>query len=225
MIRSIFCLLILGAQSINGFAASSVAEVELTGDPSTSGLSGFRGTTYPLGDPNSKTHALDGVYSREKSDNPCYVAIGWEDINHAFTFGTIEKDLCGGHGSNVNMLTAQYPDSGGKSNWVFITGIQVCMNKSDDRIKGIHVHGKRITDTGQLADFNPDAQDSRTNCHQDHWQRWADCPAGQIATSAIMHFEAGKTPRSWTGVELQCRRLHVTGTVNYDNNAAGLKTK
>jgi hypothetical protein len=104
-----------------------------------------------------------------------------------------------------------YANTGGAANRVFVTGIQVCMNKGDDRIKGVHLRGQRITDVGTLVNFGPDAQDFRTNCHQDHWKRWANCPAGQIATAAIVHFEAGNTPRSWTGIELRCRSVRATG--------------
>jgi hypothetical protein len=73
-------------------------------------------------------------------------------------------------------------------------------------IRAITLRGQRITDAGTLEDFGPDQQDARTNCHQDHWKRW---PAGQIATAAIIHFEAGNTPRSWTGIELRCRGLRA----------------
>jgi hypothetical protein len=113
-------------------------------------------------------------------------------------------------------MGATYANKGGTANRVFITGAQVCMNKADDKIKGIHLRGQRITDAGTLADFGPDQQDARTNCHQDHWKRWVNCPAGQIATAAILHYDAGKTPRSWTGIELRCRSLRTAATTSSD---------
>jgi hypothetical protein len=52
-----------------------------------------------------------------------------------------------------------------------------------------------------------------------------NCPAGQIATAAIVHFEAGKTPRSWTGIGLQCRSLRVTGTTTVGSAASSTSSK
>ncbi|HEX3127069.1 MAG TPA: hypothetical protein VH394_07045 [Thermoanaerobaculia bacterium] len=205
--------LIVGAASILcaiGLTApifAQTAAVELTGDPFSTGLSGFPGSKFTLGDPDSSSRALVAVLSRERSDEPCFVSVGWEDVNQSSTNDAITKDLCGGNGPSSGTMGGTY----GPADRVFITGVQVCMNKDDDRIKGIHLHGKRITDEGTLVDFGPDEQDSRTNCHQDHWKRWVNCPAGQVATAAIIHFEAGNTPRSWTGIGLQCRGLRVTG--------------
>lgn len=207
--------LVVGAASILcaiGFTtpsfAQSVAAVELTGEPSSTGLSGFPGSKFTLGDPDSGSRALVAVLSRERSDEPCFVSIGWEDVNQSGTSDAVTKDLCGGNGPSSGTMGGTY----GPADRVFITGAQVCMNKDDDRIKGIHLRGRRINDAGVLVDFGPDEQDSRTNCHQDHWKRWVNCPEGQIATAAIIHFEAGNTPRSWTGIGLQCRSLRVTGT-------------
>lgn len=196
--------------AVPGFA-QTFAAVELTGDPAPSGMSGFPGSQFTLGDPDSNSRALVGILSRERSDNPCEVSIGWEDVNQSGINDAITKDLCGGNGATSSTMGGTYPNVGGEADRVFIAGVQVCMNKADDRIKGVHLRGMRITDTGKLVPFGPDAQDARTNCHQDHWKRWADCPDGQIATAAIVHFEAGNTPRSWTGIQLRCRGVRVTG--------------
>ena len=199
--------------------ALAAAAVELTGEPAPSGLSGYPGSKFTLGDPDSTSRALVGVVSRERSDDPCFVAVGWEDVNQSSSNDASEKNLCGGNGPNSGTMGATYANTGGTANRVFITGAQVCMDRGDDKIKGIHLRGQRITDAGTLEDFGPDEQDARTNCHQDHWKRWVNCPAGQIATAAIIHFGAGNTPRSWTGIELRCRGLRTTGTISVDTSA------
>ena len=117
------------------------------------------------------------------------------------------KELCGDKGPGSGGFVVTYPNSGGLANRVFVTGVQVCMNKSDDRVKGLHLKAMRISDSGTLVSFGPDAQESLTNCHKDHWKRWANCPAGQIATAALAHYEAGKTPRSLIGLGLECRAV------------------
>ena len=206
-------------------SAQSVATIELTGEPSSTGISGFPGSKFTLGDTGSGSRALVGVLSRERSDKPCEVSVGWEDVNQSSTNDAITKNLCGKNGATSSTMGGTYANTGGTANRVFVNGVQVCMNKGDDRVKGIHLRGKRITDTGTLTDFGPDQQDSRSNCHQDHWKRWVNCPEGQIATAAIIHFDAGNTPRSWTGIGLQCRAITVTGnSASYNTEPATLNS-
>ena len=223
VVRSAAILCTIGLLQPSPTLAAAV--VALTGEPAASGLTGFPGSKFTLGDPDSTSRALVGVVSRERSDDPCYVSVGWEDLNQSSVNGALTKDLCGGNGPTSGTMGATYANTGGTANRVFITGAQVCMNSSDDKIKGIHLRGQRITDAGILANFGPDEQDARTNCHQDHWKRWVDCPAGQIATAAIIHFEAGNTPRSWTGIELRCRSLRTTGTTSIDTAPSVLSNR
>lgn len=211
--------------TIQTVQAQSVATVELTGEPSSTGISGFPGSKFTLGDSGSSSRALVGLLSRERSDKPCEVSVGWEDVNQSSTNDASTKNLCGKNGATSSTMGGTYANTGGTANRVFVSGVQVCMNKDDDRVKGIHLRGKRITDTGTLADFGPDQQDSRSNCHQDHWKRWVNCPERQIATAAIIHFDAGNTPRSWTGIGLQCRAISVTGTsTSYTTEPATLNS-
>lgn len=215
----------LSVITVHAVSAQSVATVELTGEPSSTGISGFPGSKFTLGDPGSGSRALVGVLSRERSDKPCEVSVGWEDVNQSSTSDAITKDLCGKNGGTSSTMGGTYVNSGGIANRVFVSGVQVCMNRDDDRVKGIHLRGKRITETGTLTDFGPDQQDSRSNCHQDHWKRWVNCPEGQIATAAIIHFDAGNTPRSWTGIGLHCRAITVTGnSASYSTEPATLNS-
>ncbi len=203
--------LILLASVAGKAPADTGAQVELTGTVHSTGISGYPGSKFTLGDADSDSRGLVGVLSRERSDKPCFVSAGWEDVNKSSTNGAATKDLCGKKGPSSGTMGGTYANTGGNANRVFVTGAQVCMNKGDDRVKGIHLRGQRINDAGELVNFGPDAQDSRTNCHQDHWKRWVECPAGQIATAAIIHYSAGDTPRSWTGIGLQCRAIKSTG--------------
>jgi hypothetical protein len=187
------------------------ATLGLTGQPSATGISGFAGSKFTRGSANSTDMAVYAILSRERSNKPCYVAVGAENVNNAAldSTPTPEIDLCGPKGPTSSTLHADYLDTnaGGSNDKVFVSGVRVCMDRGDDRVKGIHVHGKRLTTSGTLVDFSPDAQDSRTNCHQDHWQRWADCPTDQIATAVDLHFGGGNTPRSLIGIGLQCRAV------------------
>jgi hypothetical protein len=54
----------------------------------------------------------------------------------------------------------------------------------------------------------PEPRDWRPNCPDDGWKKWVDCPEpNQVVTAVVAHFETGSTPRSLTGVELQCRSV------------------
>lgn len=94
-------------------AAQSVAAVELTGEPSSSGISGFPGSKFTLGDANSGSRALVGVVSRERSNEPCFVSVGWEDVNESGTNGAVTKDLCGNKGPNSGTMGVTYANTGG----------------------------------------------------------------------------------------------------------------
>lgn len=52
-----------------------------------------------------------------------------------------------------------------------------------------------------MVDLNAPS-DERPNC--DGWKKWAECPAGQIATAITAHFSARSNPCSLTGIALQC---------------------
>jgi hypothetical protein len=188
---------------------SPVTEVVLTGQPSLTGVSGIAGSRYTRGNANSTNTAVFAILSNERSNHPCYVAVGTENVNNAAldTLPVPEVDLCGTNGATSSTLHADYLDTnaGGGDDRVFVSGVRVCMNNGNDRVKGIRVAGKRITTSGSLVTFG-EVVDTRTNC--DHWESWVDCPTGQIATAVDLHFDAaGNLPRSLTGIALQCRAV------------------
>ncbi|MDX2506548.1 MAG: hypothetical protein QNL62_18995 [Gammaproteobacteria bacterium] len=118
-------------------------------------ISGFRGTTFVTGGADSTTHALYGISSRERSDNPCLVTTLKENINDSSDDTTPAKNLCGPNGATSSTIKADFSDSslvGGKR--VFVTGIQVCMNNNKTRVKGYRLRGKGISDTGKLVSLS-----------------------------------------------------------------------
>lgn len=178
----------------------------LTGSITKTAVSGFSGTVYTLGTPSSTTKAAYAVLSNEHNNHPCFVAIGTEDLNDETIDSAPQKDLCGSS-SLSSTMHADYLDinAGGADDHVFISGISVCMNNSDDRVKGISVVGKRLDSAlGALVSVAQIA-DSRTNCN--HWESWVQCPSGQIAAAVDAHFGPGGTPRDLIGLALQCRTV------------------
>ncbi len=192
----------------------------------TEAISGFAGEKFVVGVPDSKKddYAIYGFTSEERRDNPCYVTVLTENVNDSAKKLDTKKNLCAKKEKSREMK-AQYRDADhGKR--VFVTGVRVCMNNKDTRVKGIKIRGKEIADDANLVALKSNSSgvatggvkkivttepsDHRANCNN-NWKKWAQCPDDSIATSAVLHFDAGKEPRSLTGIELKCRRVSLAG--------------
>lgn len=201
----------------------------MTGSTSTTAVSGFKGSIITAGDPDSATHALYGILSRERSDNPCLVTTKKEHINDTSKDTSQTKDLCGKKATSSD-LYVDFGDNDATGTRTFLSGVRVCMNSKKSRVKGFQIRGKEISTSGTLVELRSGDSNGcsevfkqgsmeyricggiitepkavRTNC--DTWMKWADCPDGMLATAAALHFEAGKEPRSLTGIALKCRTV------------------
>lgn len=210
-------------------------DIRLTGAPiSSEDISGFRGTPFELGIPDSESvdeYALVGLTSEERKDHPCYVSVKTENLNDSSKKLDLQKTLCDGK-DRGKRIEASYLDSS-YAKRSFVTGVRVCMNNDNTRVKGLQVRGVTISDEGRFGPVEGKVQgqtfgaleyvapeepkSERPNCNN-NWRRWAVCPASdQVATAVVLHFEAGKEPRSLTGIGLKCRVVEsieppVTGT-------------
>jgi hypothetical protein len=178
-----------------------------TGPVTLTAVSGVPGSVYTLGTPTSSVNAVYALLSRERSDDPCHFAIGTENVNTATLDSAPTENLCGPNGPTSSTLHADYLDvnAGGLGDHDFVSGVIVCMNSGDDKVKGISVVGKRVASNGTLTPLPVDGSAPRANCH--HWDSWVQCPAGQIATAVDAHFASGNTPRELTGIALHCRAV------------------
>ena len=79
---------------------------------------------------------------------------------------------------------------------------------SSTKVKGWRLYGKSISESGALVDLETYAlAGPRLNC--DDWQTRVNCPAGELATAAEIHYGPGVERRSWIGIALKCRALKV----------------
>ena len=219
-------LLVLAAQA--GYGAT------LTGTVTETAISGFRGSAFTVGDADTATHAVYGISSKERSDNPCLVTIKKEHVNDTSKQTSPKKDLCGSNGATSSELYVDYGNSDATGARTFVSGVQVCMNNDKSRVKGFRLRGKEVSNTGSLVELRSggeaggcsevfkqgdqeyrlcggiitEPKDVRTNCDEnDGWMKWAECPDGKVATAAVLHFDAGNEPRSLTGIALKCRSV------------------
>lgn len=198
----------------------SDTRLSLTGSVTPTGISGFGGTPFTVGHPES-TQAVYGVWSVERNDKPCYVGALTEDINNSKDITGEIKSLCGNNPTS-NEMKVQF--GGIKfAEHTFVRALRVCMNRDNTRVKGLQVRGRKIDENGNVSDLParyPDSSsssgltplvdlnapsDQRPNC--DGWKKWVECPKNQIATAITAHFSAGSNPRSVTGIALQCRTV------------------
>ncbi|MDQ3564479.1 MAG: hypothetical protein M3436_10170 [Pseudomonadota bacterium] len=207
---------------------------ETTGNTTETGVSGIKGSVFVTGDADSTTHALYGISSKERSDEPCLVTALKEHINDSSKDTTPHADLCGPKGSTSSEIKAAFGDSHFQGKRVFLTGVQVCMNNDKTRVKGFKIRGKKITDDGELVDLErkertpgqaggsdqglgigTEQKDDRWNCDQkEGWMDWAECPVNSLATAAVLHFQAGADPRSLTGIALKCQSIEDMGVAS-----------
>lgn len=187
-------------KSVSWKLTGTVTEVT-TGDVTTK--------PHPLGDKNSSHAAVVALLSRQRSDEPCYVAVGTEDLNDASDDDTSEIDLCGSKGPTSDYISAEFldRDAGGDYDHAFIQGVDLCMNAAGDKVKGMSAAALVLASDGTTllaeTDANsPNAQ--RANC--DHWVGFAWCPVGQVATQVTAYFD-GQEPKDLTGIKLFCREL------------------
>jgi hypothetical protein len=202
----------------------SDTELSLTGSVTPTDISGFGGTPFTVGHPES-TQAVYGVWSVERNDKPCYVGALTEDINNSKDITGEIKSLCGNNPTSKEMKV----QFGGIkfAEHTFVRALRVCMNKDNTRLKGLQIRGRKIDENGNVSDLPPRYPDSsgssgltplvdlnapsdqRLNC--DGWKKWVECPQNQIATAMTAHFSAGPNPRSVTGIALQCRAVSKGG--------------
>jgi hypothetical protein len=213
-------------------AAPYALEVMLAGAAAKSAvISGYAGTPFTL-EVDDETQAMYAISSAERRDNPCTLWIGTESVNDpARSTGRFENRCGDTPGSRT--MKAAFRDDMDFGPRVFVTGIRVCTNNKETRVKGFQLRGKAIGEDGRLSALayppgpvtfrlaggswdlserdehvndSKNPADYRNNCKE--WHAWAECPEpNQVATGLIGHFEAGKEPRSLTGVRLLCESI------------------
>lgn len=221
------CVFIVGTSL--AYPLVSVTQVSFEGEVETTDLSGFKGTPFTLGDSGSSTQAVFSVSNWEASDEPCKTTIGTEDLNNANNDRSFSKALCNSR-SPGDEIKLSFEDAGPAGSRAFITGIRVCMNNDQSKVKGLDIRGMKITDAGALVvpgrvfpcgEATSPNYSATTYCEQPRfvtrpnadqnggWKKWSACSQGSLATAVVIHYAGGSEPRSLTGIELKCRKLKV----------------
>lgn len=193
-------------------ASALSATVTLSGTVHTTARSGAAGTQHTVGTESSDTYALWGISGKETgilTNVPCWVHVKTENVNDINDEVGHNEDHCGSSDpSDGSLLVADFANGDFTGAHAFVSGAQVCMNSDNTRVKGWILYGRQINDDGSLTDLTLDAlAGPRPNC--DTWKQRVDCPAGEIATAAVLEFESGSAPLAWKGISLKCRAVTV----------------
>lgn len=157
------------------------------------------------------------IETRENYDKPCTVYVHTRAIQLGFGEPepfTKEYDVCDEGLPRINPLTTLYraihePSAG---EFGLVTGIQVCSNGINRRVKGIRarVRGLNLRTGAYSADYSTQVFEERTNCVS--WDEMAHCPSNTYAVGLRLHFRDGDvvSPRDFlSGLELVCAEALV----------------
>lgn len=192
----------------------------IIGDESVGAISGNAGSNSaflraPEGnsDPSrgllpSNRYRISSLGFSEQSDRPCNV---------------IMRDAVVNKGNENQWFTCKGPPPGdwewvGNEDGFWFSGVQVCLNKTQDRVKGVRLFTSKFDqDSGVLERKNKVVSFKRANC--DDKDGWADdqkCPVGSILTGLKIFYRTGQgvgdTSDVMTGLAPVCRPANIRTT-------------
>ena len=177
------------------------------GDLVDRGHTGFRGTTYRLGN-YGNSNGLVRLQFGERSDEPCYVRSYIRPLDGSLvSFYTHSFDECNNdRGPRAGSLVT-VPSSTPLGR--FIHGIQACTSRTgnEDRLKGARLMQSDITPQGnvQRLSTSPPALD-RANCTND-WHEAAMCNSREVVSQIDVHYNQDKKGKSVSGFQIYCREV------------------
>ncbi len=211
------CVCLLAAMCAGvAFAQTAVTTLDFSGPEVQSERSGAAGAARRL--VLSGPKGLKTIAWEERRDNPCVIEIRGRNISNMGLTQNEELNLCG-VGESVRYETVGFAED---ASLIYVSGLRVCMDRGGERVKGIQVRGRITASNGTLTAGSREPRFERPNCHE--WRRWVECPANHIASGLIADFDAGKEPRSMTGISLICRRVVATTTVSFAPRLTGPTT-
>ncbi|OWU83967.1 hypothetical protein ATO6_16300 [Oceanicola sp. 22II-s10i] len=153
-------------------------------------------------------YGMTGIQMREHQDDPIYIQIFAERL-----CATVEDGPCPGRGSREFTLRAGVSGNFASSKDVFVaeghfvTGISVCMNRREDKIKGIRLIARPINPDGTIDNSTNPYVDSfaRPNCATNHWSNQVDCPANNVVVGlrAVYSHDSGAK-----GIQPVCAQIN-----------------
>ncbi|WP_412062686.1 hypothetical protein [Rubrivirga sp. IMCC45206] len=188
---------------------------------SETATSGHSGTSLPETRRPGNGAVLLGMYVQEESDVPCAFLFFWYRNNDADVrqghFST-EASRCGAVAwtdpsgrllPGVEVASITYIPDAEIGDIRAVNAVEACVNRDDDRIKGIRLSGAHIDEDGRVtSDSSLSGEEfERTNCHD--WRPERTCPSGEVAVGVELDFTPssdllGGTADGASGMRLIC---------------------
>jgi hypothetical protein len=176
---------------VAGSAAVALADATLVPGLTFTNTSGLGGSnTTDLGAAGD-TIALNGLSWGESWNDPCWMRADKTDINLLAGNNPDTYDHCN--------YTSWDPLGWENNEDVFVYGVQVCMNSSADRLKGIRLYGGEIHSDGTITQSGHTKALWHPNCAS--WSTSVYCDPGQVATKLRVHHNGDTI----VGLSLGCR--------------------
>ena len=148
----------------------------------------------------------------EVDDIPCSASVWGENLASA-VLADVGADECNGANTVIGTPVLRTPDVIAGGSMEAITGLKVCTNDRNARVKGVTVRRRTIEPDGRLTNANDAEEFRNANCQQNEWRDWAECPTGAVAVGINAYFipGTGLRPgiRQLTGIELRCAMVEV----------------
>ncbi|MDJ0911729.1 MAG: LamG domain-containing protein [Woeseiaceae bacterium] len=153
----------------------------------------------------------------EVDNVPCRARVGGRNIE-SFDFESSSADECSGarsisYGAVFGSANPPPASSAQVTTIEAITGVKVCTNDRNGRVKGLIVRRRLLEQDGRLTNANDTVEIERANCGRNEWRSWAECPTGAVAVGMNAYFIPGGALRpdimQLTGLELRCAMVEV----------------
>lgn len=168
---------------------------------------------------------LQSIEYGERGDDACHIELGWRHGNRTPDTGRVRWHECSSS-RNREAATDRSLREVSVGDYDAITGLQVCMNRNNTKIKGIRVTRSQgycvaglnvrflAVVAGQMMMVTCDHPAARgriseqsANCNN----RWSSvtstCPAGMAATGIRAHYTEQGSRKVISGLQLACRDL------------------
>jgi len=159
---------------------------------------------------------LTWIETRENFDKPCTVYV-FSHPHRALIAGlpasAMEFDVCDEGLPRINPLTTLHRavNEPEVRQAKLITGLQVCNNGINNRVKGIRarVQTAEYPSGNHSSSYETVTFEERSNCL--NWRPFVTCDANTFAVGVTLHFRDGDvvSPRDFlSGIELACTAVH-----------------
>ena len=144
--------------------------------------------------------ALYEISMWEDGDHPCKIQVKSRHLNTYEGKSATENECTSANDGTKKTISFTDSDT-------YIRGVQVCLNNSNDKIKGLKLYGTKLNrSTGRLENLSGSKSWERPNCNG-NWKTVRYCDAGMVAVA--VEAERDIYYKDFKGLRLQCKAVET----------------